>query len=219
MRILLVLAGLIICFRGNAQTAVPDADNFGARNDQGVYQQVHVKPFSIDISYFTDMYQQLLIHNAKDQVQYNIWPARRHFGGVGVEIDFQDGALKSRNPDAKLYSQLDTTKTYAVVHASLAKDEPSQVKTEIYHVGGVVTLIAAMSTTSAVLNGPGKGYSDFEQSVFLNSKDAVRPDQIRVSKNDFGPVWSIGVVSHEEKPISVGQLRQAMGQFVEVIYP
>jgi hypothetical protein len=237
MKALFAVALLSLSFGvAQAETSATDATGFGAKDARGAYQEVRIQSLKIAPDYFTSWELQSLKSGAESQNKYDIWPdsdANMRSWGRNVELTFQDGELKTQNADSKNYKQLDKTKTFAVAYATVAFDNKKQAQTGVYSVDGVVTLVTGQFGYGPVTYGSGKPAANFQQSAVMgyimsgayyhdcnpNCVTGGQFNQFGNGKNDGGRIHSVGLISTDPSPLSVGQLKQALGALVQVVYP
>jgi hypothetical protein len=215
---------------------ISDSTGFGAQDSWGAYQEVHVQPFSVSADYFLPHDCSELQFDAKDQVKYGIWDDDyKGFPTYGrqLEIDFQDGELRTQNTASSKYHRLDKSKDYATLKVSLAYDNLPQEKKGGYLVSGIVTLVSGDVGYGGVNLGtgdrdPGADHSismGYQNSSFYhhdcNPTCAVggQFNMFGNGKSDGGRVLEVGLVSTDSDPMTVGKLRKAMGSLVKVVYP
>jgi hypothetical protein len=219
----------LCCVTAHAETPTADTDGFGAKDAREAYQEVRINTFKIRPDYFSIAEQESLSLSAKEQIDNNIWQNpqdKANFWGRIYEIDFQDGQLKTQNAESKTYEKLDQTKTYALIYAVISFDNKTQALSDAYSVDGVVTLVTgevSLNQTptyflqSAVLSYIGTGA--YAHDCNISCINGGQFNKFGNGKNDGGRIRNVGLVSTNPTPLSIGELKQAMGSIAQVVYP
>ena len=229
MKVLGILAAaLVVCGIANA-SEVNDSTPLGAQDSRGAYQEVHFKTFSLTRDYFDEYVLESLKTEKINQAKYNIFADSKYdFGGIWVQVYFQDNIIKTLNKSNTHYKTLDLERAYCSVGAIVSFDNRKQLATGIYKVDGTVTLVTGTSHVGPIMLSTGTPDSKFNQGTMLGYKNSgaynynhgAAFNAFGNGKNDQGRIQQVGCESFSRSDeITAGLLKKTAGPLVEIVYP